>query len=86
MLPRLCTGSRDWMAEAACRQIPRVSMMFPSDSDEVGVREAKAVCAHCPVREACLQYALSNRIQEGVWGGASESERRRALRRRHSTI
>ncbi|MEC7667035.1 MAG: WhiB family transcriptional regulator [Actinomycetota bacterium] len=32
--------------------------------------------------ERCLQYALEFRIEHGVWGGASERERRRILRRR----
>jgi WhiB family redox-sensing transcriptional regulator len=36
----------------------------------------------CTVRLECLEYALANRIEHGVWGGASERERRRILRRR----
>ena len=32
----------------------------------------------------CLEYALANRIDHGVWGGTSERERRRILRRRRS--
>jgi WhiB family redox-sensing transcriptional regulator len=34
------------------------------------------------VKTACLEYALYNRIEHGVWGGASERERRRIARRR----
>lgn len=43
---------------------------------------AKAICAICPVREACLEHALSAREKHGVWGGLTERERRRILRRR----
>ena len=43
---------------------------------------AKAICAVCPVREACLEHALSVREKHGVWGGLTERERRRVLRRR----
>ena len=38
---------------------------------------AKTVCATCPVVDECLDYALTHRIQIGVWGGLSEQERRR---------
>ena len=31
--------------------------------------EALRICGQCPVREACLDYALKNQIQHGVWGG-----------------
>ncbi|MEZ5311676.1 MAG: WhiB family transcriptional regulator [Microthrixaceae bacterium] len=40
------------------------------------------VCATCPVKTQCLEYALANRIDHGVWGGTSERERRRILKRR----
>ncbi|MGH9290867.1 MAG: WhiB family transcriptional regulator, partial [Acidimicrobiales bacterium] len=36
----------------------------------------------CPVKEQCLEHALANRIDHGVWGGCSERERRRILKRR----
>jgi WhiB family redox-sensing transcriptional regulator len=48
----------------------------------VGVEIARRICADCPVKEPCLEYALHNRIEHGVWGGASERERRRIARRR----
>lgn len=45
--------------------------------------EAKAVCRRCPVVEQCLHWAVKAGQVEGVWGGATESERR-ALRRREA--
>ena len=33
------------------------------------VEMAKALCAECPVREACLLGALERREAAGVWGG-----------------
>jgi WhiB family redox-sensing transcriptional regulator len=73
----------DWMANGKCRDLPP-AVFFPSDG--VGVGVARRICAHCPVREACLEYALDNRIDHGVWGGTSERERHRiALRRRLPT-
>jgi WhiB family redox-sensing transcriptional regulator len=46
------------------------------------VEVARRICATCPVREQCLEYALQFRIDHGVWGGCSERERRRILKRR----
>lgn len=45
------------------------------------VAEAVAACGWCPVRSACLAYALAAREAEGVWGGATGRERRTAWRR-----
>ena len=69
----------EWMAEGLCREV-HPSTFFPSDG--VGVEAARRICAECPVQALCLEYALRNRIDHGVWGGASERERRRILRQR----
>jgi WhiB family redox-sensing transcriptional regulator len=69
----------DWMAQGNCRAVAP-SAFFPSDG--VGVEVARRICADCPVKEPCLEYALLHRIDHGVWGGASERERRRIARRR----
>lgn len=45
-------------------------------------REAKAVCHQCPLEAACLAFALENEQRFGVWGGHTERERRRLLKRR----
>jgi len=58
-------------------------IFFPSDG--MGVLVAQRICAECPVADQCLEYALENHIDHGVWGGASERERRRILRRRRSS-
>ena len=70
-----------WMAEGNCRFEPPATF-FPSDG--VGVEVAKRICETCPVKEPCLEYALENRIDHGVWGGASERQRRRILKARRS--
>ncbi|HMC52414.1 MAG TPA: WhiB family transcriptional regulator [Acidimicrobiales bacterium] len=74
-------GTEDdgWMARGKCRDLPP-STFFPSDG--VGVDIARRLCADCPVKAPCLEYALENRIDHGVWGGTSERERRRILRQR----
>lgn len=43
-------------------------------------RIAKRTCAVCPVRLECLSYALSARVEHGVWGGLTDRERRAVAR------
>ena len=65
-----------WQERARCRQHdPRCS------SPRRGfIEEAKRICADCPVRIECLNYALRRDERYGVWGGMSERERRRLKR------
>jgi WhiB family transcriptional regulator, redox-sensing transcriptional regulator len=72
-----------WMARALCRTAPP-GAFFPSDG--VGVEKARRVCAQCPVKDECLEYALTYRIDHGVWGGCSERERRRVARQRRLAV
>jgi WhiB family redox-sensing transcriptional regulator len=69
----------EWMRSGKCDDMDP-SIFFPNDG--VGVEIARRICVDCPVKAACLEYALVNRIDHGVWGGASERERRRIARRR----
>jgi WhiB family redox-sensing transcriptional regulator len=71
----------EWMAQGNCRD-EHPSVFFPSDG--VGVDVARRICATCPVKAPCLEYALQYRVDHGVWGGCSERERRRILKRRRS--
>ena len=69
----------EWMGRGNCAH-ESPSTFFPSDG--VGVEVARRICATCPVKDQCLEHALVNRIDHGVWGGCSERERRRILKRR----
>jgi WhiB family redox-sensing transcriptional regulator len=79
LIPPPDHSEQQWMLRALCRSLA-ASEFFPSDG--VGVDKARKICAQCSVQPACLEYALTYRIDHGVWGGASERERRRILRRR----
>lgn len=68
-----------WSKRAACRGLDPI-IFFPLTDDEAD--SAKAVCSGCDVRELCLEHALGQREREGVWGGCTERERRRIIRRR----
>ncbi len=67
-----------WRELAACRGTD-LEVFFPGRGESAG--PARQVCARCPVRQPCLDYAVSNRIVHGIWGGLAERERR-ALRSR----
>lgn len=69
----------NWMDDGICRN-HAPDTFFPSDG--VGVEVAKRICATCPVIDTCLEYALENHIDHGVWGGTSERQRRRILKAR----
>ncbi len=75
-------GSTEWMQEAMCSDV-EPSIFFPKDGP--GVEIAKRVCADCVVISECLEYAIANRIDHGVWGGASERERKRIIKSRSRT-
>ena len=84
-----------WMDLAACRGAvtsANEDIFFAPDLDEMGgnrgaatrlaaTRElqALAVCDRCPVRVACLAYAVTSRQQHGVWGGKNQQELRRLV-------
>ena len=75
-----------WQVKAACRG-PHATMFFPpthferKDEKESRERRAKAICAACPVRKPCLEYALRIREPHGIWGGLNELERKQAALR-----
>jgi WhiB family redox-sensing transcriptional regulator len=68
-----------WRRHAACRGLDP-EIFYPETEDDVD--DAKSVCGGCGVQETCLEFALQGREKEGVWGGATEKERRRILRQR----
>jgi len=69
----------EWRQLGACRGLD-ASVFYPDEDDDAEV--AKQVCEECGVRVACLEYALNSREKAGVWGGATERERRRIIRQR----
>ncbi len=79
--------SVDWRQRAACRDT-NPDLFFPAgtsgDAVERQVAAAKALCARCQVRFACLDWALDTGQEAGIWGGLDEDERR-TLRRTADT-
>jgi hypothetical protein len=65
----------DWMTDANCATTSP-DAFFP----ELGspALDARKVCAECPVKAQCAEYALNLHVRDGIWGGVSA----RTLRRR----
>lgn len=81
-LRHLLTSARaEWFAQAMCVDLGP-DIFFPastSDQDPVVDR----YCVGCPAREACVTYAVDNRIDEGVFG-STELDRRWLRRARRA--
>lgn len=80
------TLEQTWQVKAACRG-PQAAVFFPPPQferkDEKLAREAQAkdICASCPVRRPCLDYAVDIREPHGIWGGLNEAERKELIKR-----
>lgn len=77
----------DWQTLAGCRGADATLFFSPlvtETKQEKDAREAKAkaICADCPVRAQCLDFALHTRESYGIWGGLNETERRRLVAKR----
>lgn len=78
----MAVNLNDWHSDAVCKDHPRATDFYPPFETErkherlARERRAKAVCAACPVRTACLQHAVTRDERFGVWGGLSSDERR----------
>jgi WhiB family redox-sensing transcriptional regulator len=76
-------ASDDWRLQGPCRDHDS-ELFFPlgqSAQAKADTRQAKAICAGCPLSEGCLGYALANDIRHGIWGGTTERERARLIGR-----
>lgn len=76
-----------WQNRAECKKYDP-ELFFPTGTTGpaiLQIEEAKQVCRSCEVRERCLEWAIENGQDHGVWGGMSEDERR-ALKRKGTRI
>lgn len=75
----------DWRERAACKDSLTPDDWFidagyhgrrlTSAALAAAVDAVKAICAACPSRTACLDFAIANDQREGIWGGLTERER-----------
>ena len=86
MTPRLNymdAHDTSWMAEANCIGADP-NLFFPETRQSQDMaHEARALCAPCPVRYHCAEYAIAT-YQLGIWGGLSRNERDKIRRKRRA--
>ncbi|ABG99129.1 possible transcriptional factor, WhiB family protein (plasmid) [Rhodococcus jostii RHA1] len=69
----------EWQRHSRCRRMG-TELFFPQDGESLHQRskrerEAKQLCARCPVADACRTYAFEKAEPHGIWGGLSATER-----------
>jgi len=74
----------DWRNDAHCRT-EDPDLFFPTAGEgtpagRVQYAQARAVCAMCPVRRDCLDYAIELGLDNGMFGGMTPNERRKIQR------
>lgn len=65
---------RPWMEQSNCKDVADPDIFFPERGRNG--RAARAICADCPVKEECRDYAVEMGEDFGIWGGLNERERR----------
>lgn len=80
-----------WKAQARCapdgpQPTPTDDFFPPKGTNKVEVERIQRICAICPVKLACLEYAMERNIAFGIWGGHTvrDRQRLRLARRRAS--
>ncbi|VEI12903.1 Transcription factor WhiB [Trueperella bialowiezensis] len=72
-------GALGWMEHALCAQTDP-DIFYPEKGGSTA--PATSICKNCAVRAECLEYAVSNDIRHGIWGGTSDNDRKRMARER----
>lgn len=65
----------DWRDQASCLGLD-VDDFYPEGQGHHVPDAVKRTCQACPVRRACLDFALTHRDKWGIYGGVSERDRR----------
>ncbi|MBB3024119.1 WhiB family transcriptional regulator [Trueperella pyogenes] len=68
-----------WMEDALCAQTDP-DIFYPEKGGSTA--PATSICKNCSVRAECLEYAVTNDIRHGIWGGTSDNDRKRMARER----
>jgi WhiB family redox-sensing transcriptional regulator len=73
----------NWQLLAACKDT-HPDLFFLGRGGNQDFQQAKQICNTCPVQKPCLDYAIDNQEEYGIWGGLNLHERDAVLKRRRS--
>lgn len=74
----------EWMKEARCADAD--PDLFFLERGGQSAAAAIAVCDRCPVRDACLDYAIDGGIVDGIFGGLGPGRRKRIAAERAAQV
>lgn len=82
--------NENWRAKAKCLG-KDVNMFYPDFNAKGSLKRANAtklICVDCPVKTECLEYAIKNNEEFGIWGGmlANERAKIRSARRKSKDL
>ena len=65
------------LPNALCRDYEFPNLFFPESKKEEAksLNLAQSICAGCPERKECLEYAISQEIPHGIWAGTTPQMR-----------
>jgi WhiB family transcriptional regulator, redox-sensing transcriptional regulator len=72
----------DWVRDALCARpvyADRIDEIWFPDRKSANYTQGRKICAHCPVAGDCLKFALTHRIEYGMFGGTTPAERKQML-------
>ena len=74
----------EWQHRAACRG-EEASVFFHEEGEREPAKSARTraainICNSCPVKQECLNHALTVPEVYGIWGGKSQDEIRQLIK------
>lgn len=64
----------EWQDDANCKGLGDL-FFFERGANGNKIATAKAICNACKVKGDCLEFALENKFEYGIWGGKTPKER-----------
>lgn len=65
------------LPNASCKGIINPNLFFPESKEQETkcLPIVRTICAGCPERKGCLEYALREQIPHGIWAGTTPAQR-----------
>jgi WhiB family redox-sensing transcriptional regulator len=65
------------LPDASCKGIVNPNLFFPVSKEQEAkcLPIVRSICAGCPERKECLDYALKEEIPYGIWAGTTPAQR-----------